>query len=382
MPIGPSFFFLKLTQYYRKNVEEALKMYRSLLVLAVFMLTVIPNFLWADAALIVFGPEELVMTDGAAIEVSGYSVPSFTDWNNDSLGDLVVGEGGGSGNAMVRVYLNVGTELHPRFADYFYVQSDGNDLVCPAEGCMGCFPRVFYWDQDNRKDLLIGQADGTVMIFLNMGTDEEPTFDSGSHVTVGTVAQTLDVGKRATPTVVDWDHDGKLDLVVGGLDGLIHIYKNCGCGGAIPPQFYNSPAEGDIAMQGNLLLEVPSRRSSPAVIDMDGDDLDDLLTGNTDGQLLYYKNIGDTKNPLYSDPNQAHSDGFPIDIPGEPRSRPFVCYWTGSQDGYPDMLIGAGDGKVRLYRGIPKQGDIDADGDVDLDDLALLQENLQEQETQ
>jgi hypothetical protein len=52
------------------------------------------------------------------------------------------------------------------------------------------------------------------------------------------------------------------------------------------------------------------------------------------------------------------------------RSRPFVCYWTGDGhfsliDVYPDVLVGAGDGKVRLYRGVPIVGDFDEDSEVD-----------------
>ena len=36
------------------------------------------------------------------------------------------------------------------------------------------------------------------------------------------------------------------------------------------------------------------------------------------------------------------------------------------------MLIGAADGKVHLYRGIPTPGDIDGNGCVDLVDFALF----------
>ena len=128
------------------------------------------------------GPEEIIQANGADIQVPGYSVPSFVDWNNDNLQDLVIGQGSGFGDAKVRVYLNVGTESVPAFADYFYAQSEGSDLTCPASGCMGCFPRVVYWDADIRKDLLVGQADGTVKIFLNNGADTDPVFDAGQTI--------------------------------------------------------------------------------------------------------------------------------------------------------------------------------------------------------
>ena len=331
------------------------------------------------------GPEEIIQANGADIKVPGYSVPSFVDWNNDKLQDLVIGQGSGFGDAKVRVYLNVGTESEPAFADYFYAQSEGSDLTCPASGCMGCFPRVVYWDADMRKDLLVGQADGTVKIFLNNGTDSEPVFDAGQTIKVGLDNENLDVGSRATPTLIDWDNDDKTDLVVGAFDGRIHIYLNCGCSGGIPPTFDFSILSGSSAPEDGWDLVVPSKRSSPVILDLDGDGKKDLLTGNTEGQLLFYKNVGTDDKPSFSGYSLVKSNGIAINLMGKPRSRPSVCYWTGDGnfgpiDNYLDVLIGSGDGKVRLYRGITetrtktkiKAGDLDGNDIIDLADFALL----------
>ena len=319
------------------------------------------------------GLEELVQANGVDIQVPGYSVPSFVDWNNDKLNDLVIGEGGGSGDAKVRVYLNVGTESEPEFSDYFYAQSNGSDLVCPASGCMGCFPRVEYWDADQRKDLLVGQADGTVKIFLNIDTDESPAFDSGTFLQVGKPGSKTDinVGARATPCLVDWNSDGRKDLVVGAYDARIHIFINEGTD--TEPDFLIET----FAQANGSDLAVPGKRASPIVIDLDTDDRKDILAGNTDGQLLFYRNIGTDAEPIFSDYKLVESNGVPIDLPGSPRSRPFLCYWTGDGhfgpiDAYPDVLIGAGDGKVHLYRGIPEIADMDGSGNVDLEDLTLF----------
>lgn len=333
-------------------------------VLVVCVLLVGANAGFADGLELVLGPEQFVEANGVDIGVGTYSVPSFVDWNNDGLRDLVIG----SGDGKVRVYLNVGTESNPQFSTYFYAQSNGSDLYCVPAGCLGCFPRVIYWDADARKDLLAGHGNGTIKIFLNIGTDENPTFDGGTLLKVGQPASKvdIDVGDRATPCVVDWNNDGKKDLVVGALDGKIHIFINAGTDTA--PDFLVKIV-AQLAGPPPSDLIVPSQRSSPVILDLDGDGKKDLLTGNTNGELLFYNNVATDIAPAFSGYIRVDSNGVPIDLAGTPRSRPFVCDWT--LDGYLDVLIGAGDGKVHLYRGIPI-GDMDKDYDVDFMDFALF----------
>jgi hypothetical protein len=321
---------------------------------------------WADDGILNLGPQEFVQAGGSDIVVPGYSVPSFEDWNNDGLRDLIVGEGGGTIPGKVRVYLNVGIESDPCFVSYFYVQADGKDLSVASSGCQGAFPRVVYWDEDDRKDLMVGLADGTVKIFLNIADNNEPAFDAGTLVKVGN-NDALDIGSRATPTMVYWNDDDMLDLVVGGLDGVIHIYQNSGFGGSVPPNFF-TPDGHLFAQAAGRDLIVPSGRSSPEFVDLDGDGRKDLLTGNTDGLILFYKNIGTESLPEFAPYTLVQSAGLAIDLPGTSRTRPSICNWTGDgnfgpKDGYWDLLVGYGDGKVRLYRGLPKAGDFDLDGD-------------------
>lgn len=314
--------------------------------------------------------EEFVQTDINDIDVGDHSVPSLVDWNNDNLKDLIIG----GKNGKVRVYLNEGTESNPGFSDYFYAQSNGTDLVRTGDDSMGCFPRVVYWDADSRKDLLIGRADGKVEIFLNTGTDSDPVFDAGNFVMVGYPEENLDVGECAAPTLMDWNNDGRMDLIVGALDGRIHIYTNCGCGGAVPPQFDTSTPLGLIARQNGSDLVVPSSRSSPVIMDLDGDSKKDLLAGNANGQLLFYKKVETDSLPKFSDYSLVDSNDAPIDLYNLlydlPSSRPFVCYWN--EDSHPDVLIGASDGKVHLYQGKRDVGDIDGDSDVDFKDFTLF----------
>jgi hypothetical protein len=293
------------------------------------------------------GAEERVSAEGLEIEVPGYSVPLLAPWDGDVLPDLRVGEGGSYEMGKVRVYRNVGVIEEPLFAGFDYVQSEGADLEIPGSGCLGLFPRLVWWDGDARKDLLIGLSSGEIWIYLNVGSDEEPTFDGGSRLEVGPPGAKvpINVGGRATALMVDWNRDGLEDLLSGAMDGRVRVFLNVGAEGA--PDFLT--ASFARTLEG-ADLEVPSGRSSPCVADFTGDRRRDLLCGNTEGELLLYENLGSDDDPLFAEPLRVSADDVPIDIGGRGRSRPSVCDW--SARGEFDLLVGAGDGLVRLYQGL------------------------------
>jgi hypothetical protein len=296
----------------------------------------------------VLSAEELIKADSQDIQVEGYSVPCFCDWNADGRPDLLVGEGGGiAPTGRIRVYLNVGVPGAPAFAGFTYVQDSGGDLAWPAYNCLGLFPRVLDWDGDGRQDLLVGTGDGLLRLYLNVGTAAAPAFAGGSNLQVGPAGDKtdIDVGSLATPASIDWDGDGRRDLICGTYMG--HICKFINEGSDTAPDYQSQtlvPADGGI-------LQVPSYRSSPCVQDLDADGKKDILTGNTEGQLLFYSNQGTDAQPDFSGYVVLEAGGQPIDLTGSARSRPCLCDWTG--DGTVDVLVGANDGKVRLYQGVP-----------------------------
>ena len=291
-------------------------------------------------ALMEFGAEEIVRAEGSDIDVGSYSTPSFFDWNNDGLDDLIIGDGTGK----VRAYLNTGTVDAPVFSNYFFVQADGSDLQVAASGCLGSFPRVVYWNDDSKKDLLVGAGTGKIYIFLNAGADTNPVFDAGTFVQANSAD--ISVGARATSIFNDWNNDGLNDLIVGAFDGKMRIFIN---EGTTSNQIFQTAA---LAKNGGSDLTVPSVRSSPIFYDFDSDGKKDLICGNTAGQLLFYKNTNTVENPVFSNYVALTSLGVPIDLPGDPRSRPSFCNWN--NDAFVDALIGASDGKVHLYRGVPE----------------------------
>jgi hypothetical protein len=200
---------------------------------------------------------------------------------------------------------------------------------------------VAFWDSDNLPDLIIGLADGRVAIHLNIGTTGAPVFDEGQYLQAGGVG--LDVGSRATPVFVDWNDDDRRDLVVGGYDGLIHVFINTGADTA--PVF----AAETLAQTTAGTLQVSSNRASPVLLDFNGSGLPDLIVGNTNGQLVAYINVGSAGSPVFGYFTLITSQASTIDLAGSARSRPAACDWDA--DGEIDLLVGGSDGRVHLYRG-------------------------------
>jgi hypothetical protein len=282
-----------------------------------------------------------VQAQGGDLQTVGYSVPTMTDWNNDGLDDLLVGEKAGS-FGQIRLYLNQGSRTAPVFAASSLLQADGVDLAVPAAGCLGAFPRVVDWNGDGAKDLLVGLADGRIEVFLNVGSDDSPQLTSANFVQLGQPGEktAFDVGDRAAFDVADWNHDGKFDLVVGGLDGKVRVLVNEGT--PVAPDFR---AAWVLQNAGGDLI-VPGGRVSPDVEDLNGDGLIDLVCGNTDGQLYVYMNSGAAVAPKFDQGERLAADGADISL-GTARSRPFVHDFSG--DGLTDLLVGGADGLVRLF---------------------------------
>jgi len=291
-------------------------------------------------ALIEFGVEEIVQAAAVDIDVGTYSTPSFSDWNNDGLRDLIIGDGTGK----VRVFLNTGTIIEPIFNSSFFVQAGGTDLTVQNQGCLGSFPRVVHWNADAKKDLLVGAGAGNISIFINNGTDTNPVFAAGTFVQ--SAGSDINIGGRATSIFKDWNNDGKNDLIVGEWEGYINVFINENSN--TNPVFQ----EGIFAKLGTDDLDVWSGRSSPIFYDLDADGKKDLVCGNTNGELLFYKNTNTTESPIFSNYENLKSLGSDIDLSGTPRSRPSFCNWN--NDINVDVLIGAADGKVHLFRGVPE----------------------------
>ncbi len=141
------------------------------------------------------------------------------------------------------------------------------------------------WDADGDLDLLIGSFDGTIRVFLNEGTRQQPQFAVANFKVQAGGKDLMVPGGHAAPVVVDWDGDGRWDILCGCAKGSVYWYRNVGTPSAprfAAPQTLVEEHRGTGYDEFRDIDEepVPGIRSQIAAVDYDGDGRIDLLLGD------------------------------------------------------------------------------------------------------
>jgi hypothetical protein len=136
---------------------------------------------------------------------------------------------------------------------------------------------AFDWDGDGLLDLLVGTIDGNVYLVPNEGTSKQYAF--GKERRLEANGEPIEVGGDAHPIAADWDGDGLPDLLVGAGDGSVRFYRNIGTRRApklaAPVTLVASRERGEAPKE-----PMPGTRAKICVVDWDGDGRPDLLVGD------------------------------------------------------------------------------------------------------
>jgi hypothetical protein len=165
---------------------------------------------------ILYEGERIEVPEGKQAGITGTaSAVHAVDWNGDGLIDLIVGNISGG------VYLvpNEGTKEKYAFGKERPLTAGGKPIIVP-HGDAG--PFACDWDGDGKLDLLVGAGDGSVWFYRNVGTAQNPELAAGVQIVPPGKAEYGPKapkepcrGVRAKVCAVDWNGDGRLDLLVG-----------------------------------------------------------------------------------------------------------------------------------------------------------------------
>ena len=224
---------------------------------------------------------------------------ALADWRHTGLLDLLVGNYYGE----ILFLPNTGNARQPRYqwpgsVDRLRVPTNDQgrlwaNLLSPVG---------YDWTGHGRLDLLTGEGTysaNAIHLLENVGSGDTPKFSSapGKH----TYLAYGDGREQLIPTVVDYDGDGKPDLLVADRTGEVGVYLNTG-----------KPGE-ELKRASTLTFGSTSRLPglcSLYAADYNGDGLFDLIVGLPNGHIAVALNTGTKTEPKF---------GLPQDIKGEDR---------------------------------------------------------------
>ena len=269
------------------------------------------------------------------IEKGRSAFPVLFDYNNDGLTDLFISNFGifdmsapDNYRSQMALYQNVGSVSFPEFQ---LVTDDFQGLSGLGLGT-GIYPTFSDMDNDGDVDVICGTHDGYLHYFMNTSG----SLNSMNFVLMAPQLQDdnsipIDVGYAAKPCLFDIDGDLDYDLIIGEENGNLNYYENMGTQSSYAFRF-RSETFGEIDVSewwttiGNsvpVLFKDTMNETQLFVGTENGavyhyDDIENNLAGifNAVDTLVANINIGPNAAPAIGDLN---SDNYPDMIVGTKR---------------------------------------------------------------
>ncbi|WP_165251844.1 YybH family protein [Paludisphaera soli] len=299
----------------------------------------------------------------------------YVDYDGDGKLDVVVGADDWTDYGWDNAYDPTGKWTRGPLRGFVYVarnigESDAPKYEDPTRVMVGDKPlEVFGWpspnfadfDDDGDLDLVCGEFLDGFTYFENVGSRTKPEYAAGRRLKQGDGSPLVMDLEMITPTAIDWDGDGDLDLIVGDEDGRVALVENAG-GLAddrtprfLAPVYFRQ--EADDVKFGAL--------ATPFGFDWDGDGDFDIVSGNTAGYIAFVENLSGpgVAKPKWAAPKLLEADGRTIRILAGPNgsiqgpceakwgyTTLTVADWDG--DELPDLIVNSILGRVHWYKNV------------------------------
>lgn len=273
------------------------------------------------------------------------------DWDGDGREDLLCGS-----YARGRVFFLRATGRDaaglPILAPPVALQAGGKEIDFLVHGK----PSVGDWDGDGDLDLISGQYYGEASpakltgafgcyFFENTGSRTQPVLAKGTHLRDAD-GKLIWTGVHTGVTMVDWDRDGRMDIFASGMRGSA-LYLRQGNAG-----------KGDLVLTPVTALgSAPSRVSNfayPLIHDFDRDGTRDLLVGEGDGYVYFFRG---GKDQQFLAPVKVKSEGREIHEVGCPDGGEAECGYVKvaladwNRDGHRDLIMWSNNGRTGWQNG-------------------------------
>ncbi|UKJ77883.1 beta strand repeat-containing protein [Azospirillum brasilense] len=250
--------------------------------------------------------------------------PAVADLDGDGDLDVLVGTAAGD----TLYYRNIGTRTNPTFT---LAGTNPFGLGRVGTNASTSFADI---DGDGDLDALIGNQNGGIVVYRNVGTRTAPSFTLAGTNPFGLGG----VGSAAAPAFADIDGDGDLDVLIGNGAGNLVLYWNAGTSAVPSFTLGGTNPLGLGSMTGGAM---------PTFVDVDGDGDLDLLVGNANGDTVVYRNVGYSYYPSFT---LVGTNPFGLENAGSKATPAFADI---DGDGDLDALIGNADGNLILSRQVP-----------------------------
>ena len=249
--------------------------------------------------------------------------PQIVDIDGDGDSDLFVQEYSGA----VMFFEQVGTPSEPR---YVWRTDRFHDLE------IGEWYLFIDLDDDGDYDLLGEQRFSLIRYYRNDGGPEEPRFNLAAEAILDIEGEPVFSDRQNIPKLGDIDCDGRLDLLVGRVEGTITRFEADGTDDRGVPRFRHLGNRfQDIEIIGQVVTAHGANTMALEDVDSDGDL--DLFWGDFfEPGLLFIENRGSCRNPLL----RSEPRPFPTDEPIRTSGYNAPAFGDLDGDGGTDLLVG------------------------------------------